>query len=980
MRPIELEFQAFGSYGGAQRLDLQRLAGHGIFAITGPTGAGKSTIFDALVYALYGKLPGFRTEGTIRSHFASEEVLTTVRLRFGVAGAIYEVERSPEQLRPKRRGAGFTRQPATVVLRREGVEGATQGTEAEAQILQLVGLTKDQFERVVLLPQGRFEAVLKADTRERSELLRTLFPVERYRRFTLAARREADERRSALDEARQRGAERLQRLHEALDALEAQLGLPEPEAPATVAERLGIAQTAVETLGRHRVELERRATEAQRAVEAAEFQAAQVEALRRDRAAAEGFEAEELLEVERRHALDAAQALEQARPNLEANRRAREAATGSANDLAQALGTARSAGLELGDPVDPEAIRALAAATQRLATQADQASQRHAALLERQALVDAATAAHADAAESLEAAQAAAAAMAAELAPMEEQRRQLEPLARGALADQRELELAQLALEAARRGAELTEAVTQFTEQATDAEAQVALAERTMEELRQAAARQLASSVAGTLVEGLPCPVCGSIEHPSPAQAVGDVTSQLAAAGERLEAARAAARAARGAADRALGNLEALSGVPDLGVAAERAEQAQRTAEASQRAHQELEELIERLEQRREAAVAAAAAVEAHALKAATSSAALGQDRKYLDDERERFSAEFGPPETFSSQAAARWREVELLTNLAEAAERAARDAELLAVTEGLLVGLLERFAVEQVSQLEGQLWDPAELAAELAALEAAAEHRRIVRARLRAAAEAGVGDVDPPLDDLRAVALDRRGEADLVAGHHAAQRAALDQVARDLEALEAFDLDLPRLQARFEVAQEVAERCAGRGAGSRITLEDWVLGEHLRAVLGHANLRLATMSGGRYELCQDLEGEDRRHRQGLDLAVRDAYTGSVRSARTLSGGESFEAALALALGLADVVAAGSTAVLGALFVDEGFGSLDPEALDRVLEVLGRLQDGRRVVGVISHVPELKAAIASGVVVEATARGSSFTVRYPAAP
>jgi exonuclease SbcC len=182
------------------------------------------------------------------------------------------------------------------------------------------------------------------------------------------------------------------------------------------------------------------------------------------------------------------------------------------------------------------------------------------------------------------------------------------------------------------------------------------------------------------------------------------------------------------------------------------------------------------------------------------------------------------------------------------------------------------------------------------------------------------------------------------------------------------------------EAADTLAGVCAGLGTGpdaTRLSLKNWVLAYYLRQVLAHANRRLDTMTNGRYALALSEEHTDGRRPWGLDISVRDAETGQSRPATTLSGGETFMAALALALGLADVVSSGSNYSIGALFVDEGFGSLDGDSLDTVIEVLRSLQDGGRMVGVISHVQELKDALPNGITIASTNHGSVATIHYP---
>jgi len=200
MRPLSLRLQAFGSYAGGFEIDFARLGRHGVFSITGPTGAGKSTIFDAIVYALYDDLPGFRSDSHIRSQYADDATMTSVTLTFEADGKEWVVERSPNQLRPRKRGGGApVVDDSRVVLKELGADGGgiTRKSAVAVELLQLVGLTKAQFEQVVLIPQGKFEEVLKADTKDRALLLARLFPVDVFRRTTeslreLAAGRKAE--------------------------------------------------------------------------------------------------------------------------------------------------------------------------------------------------------------------------------------------------------------------------------------------------------------------------------------------------------------------------------------------------------------------------------------------------------------------------------------------------------------------------------------------------------------------------------------------------------------------------------------------------------------------------------------------------------------------------------------------------------------------------------------------------------------------
>jgi exonuclease SbcC len=260
------------------------------------------------------------------------------------------------------------------------------------------------------------------------------------------------------------------------------------------------------------------------------------------------------------------------------------------------------------------------------------------------------------------------------------------------------------------------------------------------------------------------------------------------------------------------------------------------------------------------------------------------------------------------------------------------------------------------------------------------AEHRREVTARIDAYV-ADDGPAEEP-DPAPAVEAERQAAAahDDLVGRAAAMAARLESVDAAATGLSEGSERIATALVAKEEADTLAGLCAGLGSGpdaSRLSLKNWVLAYYLRQVLAHANRRLHTMTNGRYAL--DLSGDhaDGRRPWGLDISVRDAETGQSRPATTLSGGETFMAALSLALGLADVVSAGSNYSIGALFVDEGFGSLDGDSLDTVIEVLRSLQDGGRMVGVISHVQELKDALPNGITITSTNRGSDGTIHYP---
>ncbi|MDA8366815.1 MAG: SMC family ATPase [Actinomycetota bacterium] len=1004
MRPLHLTLQAFGSYAGTLEIDFARMGRHGVFAITGPTGSGKSTIFDALVYALYGDLPGFREDGNVRSQYAEPATSTRVAFQFEAGGGRWSIERSPRQFLPRKRGSGPpVDQPARVVLQKAGEDsgGFTRQGEVDARVLELVGLTKDQFEQVVLIPQGRFEEVLKADTRQRSALLTRLFPVDVYARVTdalkaIAAARQADFERAEL--AQRSVMAGLVREAQGLDAR-----LPEgidpgrlsdwsgadPDAPvdgraidldallsdvARVKEELdGLVAAALD-------ERERARTARDDAISAAEAW----DQWRADLAAATSFDDDERADAAEEGELDRARSV--------------AALAGAIEGWRQAVHTAADAG---------ERRDALLA---RIDASEEDASGD--ALLRSARATDLAARIAAEA-DRLDAAERQFASLSADAAEIEKARVELARRHQAHAAAQRDLDdraaaieedsrrLADLALRAADRDAadgvraaceedvvrarRRDEAVADLDrsrvadEAASDA---AEVAKRQADEVRAAWRQGLAGRLAAHLVDGEPCPTCGSTDHPAPAVTVGGAPDDdaVARADDALDVARRAHDATRSALAAATATLAALGGGPDLASAEAALQAATARSEAAQAAEAERAGLAGDLERRRGALSADREALAQESSWLTAEAARLDVREEALDRGRDAFVAEHGSFRSLADEAATRRtlagqvRElVGVLTRLEEA--EAARDQYRAA-----LAPTMAELAVDDPAALAERMVPPAELDRRRQALTERRDGRNQVRIRIAAFERAGVPEVRPDPAPAAAVLTAAEGRSNDLVGRQAvvAQAAANllvapEQVAASLDTVE-------RARRAYEEARTVSLLCAGQGGAGvedRLSLQNWVLAAYLRQVLAHANVRLSTMTGGRFALRLGEGTTDGRRQSGLDLAVFDVNTGQIRPATTLSGGETFMAALSLALGLADVVSGGANRDIGALFVDEGFGSLDGQSLDGVVEVLRSLEDGGRVVGVISHVAELNRSLPNGITVSTSNTGSHAVLHYP---
>ena len=1030
MRPLALRPQAFGSYAGAFAIDFARLGRHGVFSITGPTGAGKSTIFDAIVYALYDDLPGFRVNSHVRSQYAGPGTRTEVTLEFEAEGRHWVLTRSPAQARPNARGGSdLVDDPSKVVLAEAGVEGTvlTRKRDVSERLAELVGLDKAQFEQVVLIPQGRFEEVLKARTQERADLLAKLFPVDVYVRTTDALRQLAADRRAAYEELAggRRTAEDRIRTDVAAFVAEARSAIPagiRADLPGAVpgddrirhtpdgdevdddgGDDAGDDDTAAEVdLARLPELLDRLVAVLADVVAERDAAAARHEGSRAARADVESavrrwdqwqqdiaevrtHPTEEAADAEVAVALERAVVVATLSTSVEAWRTATERLT--ALD-AERQGLRAAVDANWVDGADPSALDSATSAHLLSATVGAEATalevadrrfveldRRHddldsdeRALAGRTAALVGAVAARDDLADRLAAAEAAA----------------TEGAARGAERPAAVARIEQLERDVAAVGdrAAVARQVSGLVDDQSAARRRLAGAEERVAALRTAWRSGLAGRLAAHLEDGAPCPTCGATEHPSPAEEAADAPTddELDAAEEEVRASSEAQHGLDVRLAEARAGLDALPPVPGADDVEDRLVAARSDLEALAASIAEHAARVAALDGLRVDATAAAVHIDAERSALAGLSGTLTERRARWEADRESFVAEFGSLAPTGAAAAARRELAGAVAELAGNLEATAATGAAAAGHRAALAPTLEAFGVDDPAGL-GR-WSMSEEAVRSArtGLDERAERRRQVVARIDAYATGGgpaaAPDVAPSLQAERESAVahtDLVGRVASMTGRLAAVESAVTDLADGAAAVAGA------LRSKEE-ADTLAALCAGLGSGpdaSRLSLKNWVLAYYLRQVLAHANRRLDTMTNGRYALALSEEHADGRRPWGLDISVRDAETGQSRPATTLSGGETFMAALALALGLADVVSAGSNYSIGALFVDEGFGSLDGDSLDTVVDVLRSLQDGGRMVGVISHVQELKDALPNGITIASTNHGSMAEIHYP---
>ena len=1016
MRPHRLRLQAFGPFAGQVEVDLDALAGSGLFLLHGQTGAGKTTLLDGLGFALYGRVPGVRGRtGRLRSDHADPGVRTEVELEVTLGGRRWRITRSPAQERVKARGKGTTTEQARVHL--EELRGdawasvSTRIDEAAAELDPLLGMSADQFFQVVLLPQGEFARFLRADSKERGELLQRLFATERFkavedwlvsRRISTAgavavARHELDVLAARVAQAA--GVEQEEAAPHAAGGTGALLGAGDTGDTDGTADRGGTAHTGVVGWGRGLL-ADARVVHAATASTTA--QAASTRDQLRHSAEQEGRRAE--LQARRRVALAAVQAVandEQGHRRVAAelsvaSRAAElaavldEAASREAEHRAavsgEAAARARLAPVGLTVDTPPPALLAAAEAARRRSGRLDALRDVATALEGEQELAAVATARAAEAGVDLARSTAALALLpvrrATGAADVERARAAAAQLPEA----QARLRLLQAAVTDARDLQDADRRVGELQEHRLLARETLVSLRDKEGELREARLVSMLAELSDRLEDGAPCEVCGATSHPDPYEGGGENVTRDDEERARLLAEHAAHQ---------LADLEAQAAAAQATASGHRARLAQQghrspTVAGLGAACREAEQVATSLAQDAQGLQAALADVESVDREQAAGEA----ERVRLEGALAAHATRAGEAQQRAAAHAARLAtELGGAPDLATALSRAgvvavACDAAVEACRSTERAGAdAVRTAASALSAARAagfQDTTAAAVAQRAAAWRQQAERELRVHDDRRAAAAAALADPeldvpsDPPADPAATMTALRAADAALsVAGaDESAAAGRVGQLERLLPTLDSAVAALDPLEQEASRVRRLADLCSGGGSNAlRMTLTSFVLAARLEEVAAVASGRLLRMTQGRFSLVHTDGAVKGGARSGLGLLARDSWTGQDRETSTLSGGESFLASLALALGLADVVQAESGGTrIDALFVDEGFGTLDEDTLDEVMDVLDGLREGGRLVGLVSHVAELRARIPAQVRVIKTRTGSDLEI------
>jgi exonuclease SbcC len=1017
MRVHRLEIAAFGPFAGTEVIDFEPLNAAGIFLLTGPTGAGKTTVFDAICFGLFGAVPGARNGAKdLKSHHADATAVPSVTLEASMRGRRFRIRRSPAWSRPSSRArTGRVDQPAKASVE-ELVDGrwvtsCTRLDDVGLLVTRVLGMNREQFCQVVMLPQGLFQTFLRAGAKERHDVLESLFETRRFGRIEtwLTERRRACDREVEASQSSIR--QLLARAHEVACELQPVVE-PDAEPAAYPAARQLIAgcletTTAAAASARELATVARdELKQAQHTLDSGRDLAALQARHRAGRERLRELEALREVVATREERIERAQTARSLTPLLQLVDDADRALGQAEERVDAALRHCSRSVLDEITPARPgrkdqtgttSAVDVLGAApwfaVRPDAAEATVATRRdRLARLEVMADVEASARALAEQVSSDDAelatlrarrttCQELTASLPGLLVDAETELRfvaetaALEPAA--ALRLTRAEAVAVAANEAARLDRELQE-VTRLAVDARDARAR---AHDRWLELRERRLHGMAAELAGQLTDGVACLVCGSPRHPAPAQQSADqVTAEeeAAAQAEFTQAAREyeslRALEARSGSELAssLTRCEGLDPVAAQAALAQTTHELEESREAGRTALR-LEEQLWALRERRSTVKG-----ELDELDVACALVDRRRDDHLteLEGKREQLVRELGS-DTSVEQALQRLRaELESAASLAVAAH--ARSQRLADATQlhGRLAEALLPAGFADIEELRSAHLTEAELAVASALnrghFDEVRDAARVVEDHVLVAAAAQPEPVLAGLEEAVRLAEEQRVQAGASAVALATRRDRLEELLSELDT--ALASWRPRLLRRNRVAA-VAAMCSGTSADNvtKTRLSHYVLAARLEQVVEAANLRLTGICGGRYQLEHSMQRGVGDTRGGLGLVVSDTYTGQRRDPATLSGGETFYVSLALALGLADLVRDEiGGAELSTLFVDEGFATLDSETLDEVMDEVDSLRAGGRCVGLVSHLAELRTRIPAQLDVRPGRNGSTI--------
>ncbi|WP_394232345.1 AAA family ATPase [Niallia oryzisoli] len=1037
MRPLKLTMQAFGPYAAKEEIDFTKLGSRTMFVISGKTGAGKTTIFDGISYAIYGKASGEDRNGSdLRSQFASSDLLTEVQLEFSLRNKTYRISRSPQQEKKKDRGEGYTTIGAKAELYIADETGkfqilASNVRDVDVKIKEIMLIDSNQFRQILMIPQGEFRKLLTSDSKEKETILQRLFHTEIYKKVEDKLKEEASQLKNSVDRQKNERNQTLGRiqalLHEGLINALQEDRYNDVRILPLLKEEIELLKTELTKLTNDKQGKEAEKDKIQQQLFEGEAIMKQLQAreeLKRRKLELEG-QKQAVEEIEKRIILAQKAAvltnqeelchrlkreLDAAKANQETISAKKNTLTSSLTEWEKRLKKEKEKESERQAQLDiVNQLKQIEAEVRSLSMFSQEVNRLDKNLQE-------ASLAKKNSEGRIKTIELAVQALQAEKKELDEQQMTY-------FENERKMDKLELVYEQIVR---CEQQYNSYLQAQKDCEYKKGLFERAhshyqdvsvlVQELEQKWLHGQAAIIANKLQNGEECPVCGSTHHPNPAvNNSGDIPSE-----EDLKAAK-----------QQRADLEAETRHAELSLI--KAQSAEKALEES------IAELVKRITNERGAFSVDELDLVKNTVGDEKQQLRLNQEHlqkqkkrlEIIGDQLEKYAHEFKQ----TNDQLARMTEnlnrltiqfTEKNTVLSQMKDKIPEQLQTIPAFETELQNAIKQYEelVKQFEQVQLQYQKTNEmLLSETARFEEAEKQAAQAEQKLKIERETFKSKLEEQgFKGYTAYENAKKTEQEImqlqqeVRNYHEESRSVkdryeeLDKVLTDIkepdlaglnaafemiksdilalqnrynqhfvrkveseqivEKIELINDGIKSLEEKYELIGHLYEMAKGQN-NHRITFERYVLAAFLDDILREANERLKKMTGGRYELNRKTDRSKGNVQSGLELLVFDQYTGQERHVKTLSGGESFKASLSLALGLADIVQQYAGGVsLETMFIDEGFGTLDPESLDQSIEALIDIQSSGRLVGIISHVPELKERIDARLEVMATKSGS----------
>lgn len=905
MRPLKITMSAFGPYAGEVTLDMQKLGKSGIYLITGDTGAGKTTVFDAISYALYGEASGnYRENTTLRSKYASADTPTFVELEFEYNNEIYKINRNPEYPRPNKRGEGFTKQSANAELVMPDGSVITKIKDVSAKVEEIIGINKNQFSQIAMIAQGDFRKLLNCETNERSKIFRKIFKTEPYHNIEIKLS-------SLFNELKRNREKEKSGIEQYINQLKCNendtLSLELERAKSGDVLIEDVIKLAGEIINKDTLEY----TKTQKNIESIN------EEIEKINSNIKLYENQEATKKAYAKASAQLEELKTKRNDCEKAYKSAEAQRERLDDLTRKINLINSKMPKYDELKRLENSINERAQSFEKSNNLLKLKQQEITLLEKE--IDKKS----KALEEVKGADLLAQKLTAkkeEIKKKAEALKELKTEIDRCKTEQKNLKNAQ-----------------SFAKSALD---EYGALENEYNQIYIAFFNEQAGIIADELKDGEPCPVCGSTSHPNLARKSENAPSQA-----DVESAQNLVKKAQEKADKARDTASALKSRFDE-IAANVKSAAKKLFGTDDNVFDDYNSNINALKKDYDCTLAL--------LKTANEKLNLykkldkeipkiQEKQKSLSDEISTLNTQKASDEAFISENTKRVTSIksELDFESADLAKDKLKEYTNLSSDIKNAIEKSKNAFDDIKSKYDTQKGTKASLE------NALKEFKEIDLASLN---EKSLKLNEYKKDiDKTAKSLYSRIESN---------KSLVDNVSKKRDILKGYDDKYVWLKALSETAN-------GDISGKeKITLETFVQMTYFDSIIRKANIRLLTMSDGQYELVRRSDAETLKKNEGLALDVIDHFNGSSRSVSTLSGGESFMASLCLALGLSDEIQSSNGGIkLDTMFVDEGFGSLDGEALDRALSALTSLSQGNRLVGIISHVDALCDRIDNKIVI-----------------